>query len=82
MRMSPMASIQITDLNVSESELLYDLTDEQILEINGGGWFSRIFGGLMVVVGIFTTPVGIGVALIGGGSSIIAAGERSGSGGR
>jgi hypothetical protein len=77
-----MASIQITDLNVSESELLYNLTDEQILEINGGSWFSRIFGGLMVVVGIFTTPVGIGVALIGGGSSIIAAGERSESGGR
>jgi hypothetical protein len=71
-----MANIQIADINPSESELLYELTDAEILDINGGSWFSRIFGGLMVIVGIFTTPVGIGVALITGGSSIIAAGEH------
>ena len=71
-----MANIQIADINPSESELLYELTDAEILDINGGGWFSRIFGGLMVIVGIFTTPVGIGTALIAGGSSIIASGER------
>ena len=72
-----MARIQIADINPSESKLLYELNDREILDINGGRgpWFSRIFGAVMIVVGCFTTPIGIGIALIEGGAVIIAAGE-------
>jgi hypothetical protein len=71
-----MARIQIADINPSESELLYELNDGEILDINGGSWFSRIVGAAMIVAGCFTTPIGIGTALITGGSAIIAAGEK------
>ncbi|BBD66610.1 hypothetical protein NIES4072_61170 [Nostoc commune NIES-4072] len=71
-----MARIQITDLNPSQSELLLcELTAEEMLEINGGGWFKRIIGAALIVVGAFTTPVGIGAALIGAGGAIIASEE-------
>jgi hypothetical protein len=41
-----MARIQTTDLNSSESELMEELTDEDLLEINGGGGFTwRRFNG-------------------------------------
>ncbi|MFN4876064.1 MAG: hypothetical protein ACK5GT_06345 [Aphanizomenon sp.] len=70
-----MARIQIADINPSESELLYELNDGEILDINGGSWFSRIVGAAMIVVGCFTTPIGIGIALIEAGAVIIAAGE-------
>jgi hypothetical protein len=38
-----MARIQITDLNSSDSELIEELTDEDLLEINGGGFTWRDF---------------------------------------
>ncbi|MEJ6486772.1 hypothetical protein N0Y54_36860 [Nostoc punctiforme UO1] len=76
-----MASIQITDLNSSKSELLYELTNADLLDINGGGWFSDILGVAMIVTGIFTSSVGIGTALIAGGVSIINGGSGSGSSG-
>jgi hypothetical protein len=38
-----MAQIQITDLNPSDSELMDELTPEQLLEINGGiNWESVV----------------------------------------
>ena len=74
-----MANIQIADINPSESELLYELTNAEILDINGGGWFTRWFrrivGVAMIIAGALTTPVGIGAALISGGSVIIAGEE-------
>lgn len=75
-----MASIQITDLNSSESELLYELTNAELLDINGGGWFSDVLGVVMIVTGIFTSSVGIGTALIAGGVSIINGGSGSSGG--
>ncbi|MEA5526899.1 hypothetical protein [Nodularia spumigena] len=71
-----MAKIQIADINVSDSELLCNLTDEEMFDVNGGSWFTRILGGVLIVAGVLTTPVGIGAALITGGSAIIAAGEN------
>jgi hypothetical protein len=70
-----MARIQIADINPSESELLYELNDGEILDINGGSWFTRIFGTVLIVLGIFTSPFQIGVALIGAGGSIVREGE-------
>jgi hypothetical protein len=37
-----MARIQITDLDPADSGLMDELTDEELLAINGGGWFSRL----------------------------------------
>ncbi|MBG1267516.1 hypothetical protein [Nostoc sp. WHI] len=72
-----MARIQITDLNPSESELLLcELTAEEMLEINGGSWFTRIVGATLIVAGVLTSSVGIGVALIGAGATIFASGEE------
>jgi hypothetical protein len=71
-----MARIQITDLNHSQSELLLcELTAEEMLEINGGSWFTRIVGAVLIVAGALTSPVGIGVALIEAGAAIIISGE-------
>jgi hypothetical protein len=52
-----MARIQIADINPSESELLYELNDGEILDINGGSLFTRIFGTVLIVLGIFTRLV-------------------------
>jgi exopolysaccharide biosynthesis predicted pyruvyltransferase EpsI len=38
-----MAQIQITDLNPSDSELMDELTPEQLLAINGGGFWGDLF---------------------------------------
>ncbi|AFY48971.1 hypothetical protein Nos7524_3168 [Nostoc sp. PCC 7524] len=67
-----MARIQIADLNPSDSELLHDLSDSEMLDINGGGWLKVLIGAALIVAGAFTTPVGIGAALIGAGGAIIA----------
>jgi lactobin A/cerein 7B family class IIb bacteriocin len=71
-----MARIQICDLNHSDSELLYELTDKELLDINGGGWFKRIAGAVLIVGGaalaITGVGAGAGVALITGGAGIIA----------
>lgn len=75
-----MASVQITDLNSSKSELLYELSDDEILDINGGGLLGDIVGVVMIVAACFTSPV-IGVALIGGGVNLINGGSNSSSGG-
>jgi hypothetical protein len=37
-----MAHVQITDLNSSDFGLMEELTEEELLEINGGGWFSIV----------------------------------------
>jgi len=64
-----MARIQITDLNSSGSELMDELTDEDLLEINGGGgftWrgFNRWINNAIGAIG----GIGIGIAFsIGGG---------------
>jgi hypothetical protein len=64
-----MARIQITDLNSSESELMDELTAEELLEINGGGgftWrgFNRWINDALGTIG----GIGLGVAIsIGGG---------------
>ena len=50
-----MARIQICDLNHSNSELLYELTDQELLEINGGGLFKKIAGALLIVGGTALT---------------------------
>jgi hypothetical protein len=66
-----MARLQITDLNSSDSKLMEELTDEELLEINGGGgftWrgFNRWINDALGVVG----AVGVGVVIsIGGGGS-------------
>ncbi len=71
-----MARIQICDLNHSNSELLYELTDQELLDINGGGLFKKIAGALLIVGGtalaITGVGAGVGAALIGGGAAIIA----------
>lgn len=69
-----MSRIHISDLNPSD-ELLC-LTDEQMLDINGGSWFTRILGGVLIVAGALTSSVGIGAALIAGGVDIIISGEQ------
>jgi predicted phage tail protein len=43
-----------------------------MLDINGGGWLKVLIGAALIVAGAFTTPVGIGAALIGAGGAIIA----------
>ena len=67
-----MARIQITDLNPSESGLLYELTDEELLDINGGSLFGRIVGAIVSLVGIGVSfvnpPLGTGIVL--GGAAI------------
>ena len=65
-----MARLQITDLNPSESGLLHELTEEELLDINGGGLFGRIFGAIVTLVGIGVSfvnpPLGTGLVLTGG----------------
>ena len=39
-----MAKNQITDLNPSDFASMEELTDEELLEINGGGFWSDIGG--------------------------------------
>ncbi|MBD2533350.1 hypothetical protein H6G97_28825 [Nostoc flagelliforme FACHB-838] len=67
-----MTRIQITDLNPSEPGLLYELTDEELLDINGGSLFGRIVGAVVTVVGIGVSIVNppLGTGLILGGSAI------------
>jgi predicted phage tail protein len=72
-----MAQIQITDLNPSDFGFMEELTEEELLAINGGGWFNKLLGGVLIFAGFFTTSVGIGVALIGAGGNIIAADIRT-----
>ena len=74
-----MSRLQITELNSSDFGL-EELTDEELLQINGGSeegdagkkkWWQWVIGGALVVVGSLTSPVGIGVALMAGGFAII-----------
>lgn len=68
-----MAHIQITDLNPSESGLLYELTDEELVDINGGSLFGRIVGALLTVAGIVVSTASLGAASP-VGAGLIAAG--------
>lgn len=72
-----MAKIQITDLNPSDFGVMEELTEEEFSEINGGSFWTWLGGAALIVVGAFTTPVGIGVALIGAGGAIIASDSKS-----
>jgi len=72
-----MAQIQITDLNPSDSASMEELTDEELLEINGGSLWTWLAGSALIVVGALTTPVGIGVGLIAAGATIIASDSES-----
>lgn len=71
-----MAHIQITDLNSSDTGLLYELTDEELLDINGGSLFNQILGGILIaggaVLGLTGAGTAVGVALIGAGAAIYA----------
>jgi hypothetical protein len=71
-----MASIQITDLNSSDSGLMYELCEAELLDINGGGWFKKIFGGIAIIggtiLGFLPGGATVGVPLIAGGAAIIA----------
>jgi hypothetical protein len=79
-----MASIQITDLNSSNSEFLYELTDDEILDINGGGFFSDLLGIGAIVVGVIIgspTLVAAGVIALDGSGSGGSGGSSRGGGG-
>ncbi len=64
-----MAQIQITDLNPSDFGFMDELTDEELLAINGGRWWHWVIGAAAVVGGIFLASgsliaAGIEVVLI------------------
>jgi hypothetical protein len=74
-----MSRLQITELNSSDFGL-EELTDEELLQINGGSeegdpgkkkWWQWVIGGALIVAGVLTTPVAVGVALIGAGTAVI-----------
>jgi hypothetical protein len=65
-----MARIQITDLNSSDSASMEELTEEELLEINGGSVLTWLAGGGLIIVGALTAGLG-GIALIGAGAAII-----------
>jgi hypothetical protein len=67
-----MARIQITDLDPSDSVSMEELTEEELLEINGGSVWTWLAGAALITAGVLTTPVGIGAALIGAGAVVIA----------
>jgi hypothetical protein len=67
-----MARIQITDLDPSDSVSMEELTEEELLKINGGSLLTWLAGGALIVGGILTAGTGIGVALIAAGATIIA----------
>lgn len=74
-----MDHIQITDLNPSDSVLeeltdsgLEELTEEELLMIDGGRWFHWLAGAALITVGVVTSETVIGAALIGAGGAIIA----------
>ena len=73
-----MSRLQITELNSSDFGL-EELTDEELLQINGGSedadpgkkkWWQWAIGGALVIIGAFTSPAGIGGALIAGGIAV------------
>jgi len=47
-----MAQIQITDLKPSDFGLMEELTDEELLAINGGKWWNWAIGVAAIVGGI------------------------------
>ena len=49
-----MAKIQITDLNPSDFGFMEELTDEELLAINGGRWalYLSITGLVLALVGL------------------------------
>lgn len=66
-----MARLQITDLNSSDSASREELTEEELLEINGGSWLTWLVGSALIVGGILTAGTGLGGVLITVGGSII-----------
>jgi hypothetical protein len=73
-----MTNIQISDLNVSDFEFMHQLTDEELLAINGGwGWkvWKKIIGGAAIATGVVLAATGVGtpavVPLIAGGASLV-----------
>jgi len=75
-----MAHIQTTDLNSSDfafMEELEELTEEELLEINGGSFWTWLGGSALIVAGVLTAPVGIGASLIGAGGAIISSDSKS-----
>jgi len=47
-----MAQIQITDLNPSDFGFMEELTEEELLAINGGRWWHWLIGGAAIVGGV------------------------------
>lgn len=54
-----MARIQITDLNSSDFGFMEKLTDEELLEINGGKWYNWVVGAVLVVAAVLTVNPGL-----------------------
>lgn len=74
-----MSRTQITDVSYSDFGLMEELTDEELLQVNGGSedgdpgrkkWWQWVVGGALIVAGALTSSVGVGVALIGAGTAI------------
>lgn len=68
------------NLNSFDFGLMEELTDEELLQINGGSedgdtgkkkWWQWVIGGALIVAGTLTSPVAVGVALITAGTAII-----------
>ncbi len=66
-----MNRIVINDLDPTNS-LFIELTDEESSQINGEGFWKKLAGFALIIGGAFTTPVGIGAAMIGAGGGILA----------
>ena len=71
-----MAQIQITDLNPSDFGFMEELTDEELLAINGGKWWHWVIGGAAIVGGIILESG----ALIAAGLNFIESGTSNSGG--
>lgn len=66
-----MAHIQMTDRNPSDLGLMEELTDEDLLAINGGGKFSDWWDGVDDTVGDVISGVGQVVETVGDVAGLI-----------
>ena len=67
-----MANIKINDIESSNSDLLCELSEEEMVFIQGQGLLRKLVAAALIIGGAFTTPVGIGSAMIGAGGAILA----------
>ena len=68
-----MSRIQINDLNSSDFGFLSELTDEEVLDINGGGFWGICLGCAIMVAGVVTVvPAVLGAAVTVVGAIVVA----------